>query len=48
MIDNKEYYERNKIGENDEDRSTDDIEVLKLEHCVPKEINMILKNNLMR
>ena len=30
MIDEKESDERDQIGENDEDRLTDDIEVLKL------------------
>ena len=30
MIDDKEYDERDQIGENDEDRLNDDIEVLKL------------------
>ena len=30
MIDNKEYDERNQIGENDEERLNDCIEVLKL------------------
>ena len=30
MIDDKKYDERDQIGENDEERVTDDIEVLKL------------------
>ena len=30
MSDDKEYYERDQISENDEERVTDDIEVLQL------------------
>ena len=36
MSDDKEYYERYQIGENDEDRSTDDIEVFKLGALISK------------
>ena len=49
MIDENVYDERNQIGENGEDRSTDDVKVLKLgKKIVPKEIYIILKTNLMK
>ena len=49
MIYDKESDERNHIGKNDEDRLTDDIEVLKLVNFSSKrERYIILTNNLMK
>ena len=48
MIDNKEYDEINQIGENDEERLNDCIEVLKLGNLVPRDIQITLTNNLMK